>query len=81
MPNLKNTIQYYHLKSQTDRLKDLDYSYPFVIYLNTKMMIVDSDVKYRELKDKVKVDLLLFSKNAKVKMSNLINGLIKKIKN
>lgn len=71
----KNTHQYYYIKNESRDIKGFVYLKPCLQYLNTSMIIVDSSYNFKCLPQKIKVDILLISKNPKISISYLMKSI------
>jgi competence protein ComEC len=69
----KNTHQYYYVKSESRDIKEIVQFKPYIQYLNTSMVVVDSSYSFSNLTKKAKVDIVLISKNPKISICSLMN--------
>jgi competence protein ComEC len=71
----KNTHQYYYIKNESLDSNGIVFLKPVLHYLNTSMIIVDSSCLFSKLPQKLKVDIVLFSKNPKISICSLMNAI------
>jgi len=71
----KNTHQYYYIKNESLDSNGIVFLKPVLHYLNTSIIIVDSSYIFNCSPQKIKVGILLISKNPKISISYLMKSI------